>query len=60
VDSHVQVTLKYVDVKKIKDGYGGYNSFRQRHTDRTRAMVIGVVVVGALVALVAVAASVKD
>ena len=38
VDRKAEVTLKYAEVRKIKDGYGGYNSIRGRHTDRTRAI----------------------
>jgi hypothetical protein len=60
VDRKVPVTHQYADVRKIKDGYGGYNSARGRHTDRTRAMVILVVALGALGGLLAAVATAKD
>lgn len=52
VDRKAEVTLNYFDVRKIKDGYGGYNHLRHRHTDRTKALIVGVVVVGGLLGLV--------
>ena len=59
VDRKANVTLKYRDVKKIKDGYGGYNSVRGRHTDHTKAIVITLGVVGALGAIIGAAAAAK-
>jgi hypothetical protein len=56
VDRKADVTLKYIDVRKIRDGYGGYNSFGKKHTDHTKAIIIGAVVMGGLVALIAAAA----
>lgn len=60
VDRKTEVTFKYADVRKIKDGYGGYNSIRGRHTDRTKTIIIVVAVVGALGALIGAAASAKN
>ena len=59
IDLNSDVTLKYAGIRKIKDGYGGYNSFRGRHTDRTKALVIGAIVVGGLVGLIIIAAADK-
>jgi hypothetical protein len=59
VDLKRNVTLQYSEVNKIKDGYGGYNSFQHRHTDRTKNLVIVAVVLGGLAALIAVAAASK-
>ena len=59
VDRKAAVTLRYEDVRKIKDGYGGYNSIRRRHTDRTKAIIVGVAVVAGLGALVGGAAAAK-
>jgi hypothetical protein len=39
VDHKVNTTLRYEEVKKIKNGYGGYNRLRQRHTDPTRRKI---------------------
>lgn len=60
VDRKTEVTLKYVDVRKIKDGYGGYNSVRGRHTDRTKTIIVVVAVAGALGTLIGAAASAKN
>jgi len=59
IDLNSNVTLKYADVRKIKDGYGGYNSFRGRHTDHTKALIVGAIVVGGLVGLIVLAAADK-
>jgi hypothetical protein len=56
VDLKKDVTLRYGEVKKVKDGYGGYNTVRHRHTDRTKAVVIGILVLGVLGAVVIAAA----
>jgi hypothetical protein len=60
VDRKSEVTLKYTQVQKIKDGYGGYNSIRKRHTDRRKATIVVVVVIGALAGLLAAVASAKN
>lgn len=60
VDRKAEVTLKYADVRKIKDGYDGYNSIQGRHTDRTKATIVVVAVIAALGALIGAAASAKN
>ncbi len=60
IDRRVEVTLQYADVRKIKNGYGGFNSVQQRHTDRTKAVLIVVAVVGALGVLIGAAASARN
>ena len=50
VDLKTDVHLKYESVRRVKNGYGGYNTVRHRHTDRTR----GLLVTGAIVVVVAV------
>jgi hypothetical protein len=60
VDRKIEVTLKYADVRKIKDGYGGYNSLRGRHTDRTKATIVAVAVIVGLGALIGAVAAAKD
>lgn len=60
VDRKTEVTFKYEEVRKIKNGYGGYNSVRGRHTDRTKAIIVVVAVAGALGGLIAAAASAKN
>ena len=60
VDRNTTVTMRYEDVKKLKDGYGGYNSVQQRHTDRTKGLVVAVIAVGALGGLIAAVATAKD
>ena len=52
VDDKLDKTLSYEVVKKVKAGYGGYNSIRNRHTDRTKVLVISVILVAGLIALV--------
>lgn len=60
VDRKTEITLKYSDVRKIKDGYGRYNSIRGRHTDRTKGIIVAVVVIGVLGALIGAVAAAKD
>ncbi|MGO4517483.1 hypothetical protein AB4Y89_16945 [Terriglobus sp. 2YAB30_2] len=59
VDQKQDVTLRYDEVKKIKDGYGGYNSIQGRHTDRSKGLMIALVLVGVLGALIGAAAAAK-
>lgn len=59
VDQKQNVTLRYDDVKKIKNGYGGYNHFVGRHTDPTRRIVYILVFAGVLGAVVVAAAASK-
>ena len=60
IDRKVDVTLKYTEVRKLKNGYGGYNSPRGRHTDRSKAIIITAVVLGGLGALIGAAATAKN
>lgn len=59
IDQKINVTLTYQTVKKLKDGYGGYNYATQRHVDRRRNTIIAAVVVGGLAGLIVVAAASK-
>lgn len=59
IDRRADVTLKYETVKKIKDGYGGYNYAVHRHVDRERNLVIAAVVLGGLAVLLVAAAAAR-
>jgi hypothetical protein len=59
VDRKSDVTLRFDEVRKIKDGYGGYNSVQRRHTDHTKGLVITLVVIGGLGVLIAAAATAR-
>ena len=52
VDTRTDATLRYEEVKVIRNGYGGYNHLRHRHTDKKRALIVGAVVVAGLLGLV--------
>jgi hypothetical protein len=52
VDTRTDVTLKYEEVKVIRNGYGGYNHLHHRHTDKKRALIVGALVVAGLLGLV--------
>lgn len=56
VDTKIDVTIKYEAVKHLRDGYGGYNHIRHRHTDRRKSLIVGAVVIAGLMALVFAAA----
>lgn len=60
VDRKAQVTLRYDEIRKIKSGYGGYNSVQAHHTDHTKAIVVTVVVIGVLGAVIGAAAAAKN
>ena len=60
VDQKVDVTLTYAEVKKVKDGYGGYNSVSQKHTDRTRAYIAIGIVAGLIVGVIVAVAAAKN
>ncbi len=60
VDDKTEVTLKYFEARKLKRGYGGYNSFSGKHTDRKRATIAVVVVLGVIGGVIAAAAMAKD
>ena len=56
VDQKRNVTLQYTEVKRIKNGYGGYNFLRNGHVDHTKSLIIGGIALAALVVLVAAGA----
>ena len=56
IDLKQDVVLRYEDVKKIKNGYGGYNTVTGRHTDHTRG-VFFVVLFAVLIGSIAGAAA---
>lgn len=60
IDLKSDVTFKYVDVRKVKNGYGGYNTIQKRHTDRTKTAIVVIAVIGALGGLIAAAATAKN
>jgi hypothetical protein len=60
VDLKAPVTLAYAEIRKIKDGYGGYNTIQHRHTDRTRGLIVFAVVMAALGGLIGAVAASKD
>jgi hypothetical protein len=59
VDSKANVTMRYLDVRKVKDGYGGYNTATGRHTDHTKAVIVSLVVAGVLGGLIGAVAAAK-
>jgi hypothetical protein len=60
IDHHENITLRYEEVRKIKNGYGGVNSLQQKHTDHTKAIIITAVVLGVLGGVIAAAAAAKN
>jgi hypothetical protein len=60
VDQNVDVTFPYADVRKVKNGYGGYNSFTHTHTDHTKAYIGIGIATGLIVAVVVAAATAKN
>ena len=59
IDQKAKVTLPYETVKKIKDGYGGYNSATHRHVDRRKAFITTAVAVGGLAVLIGATAAAR-
>jgi len=58
IDQKANVVLHYGEVKKVKDGYGGYNSIRNKHVDPTKRLIAVVAGLGVIVGvIVAVAVS---
>lgn len=57
VDQQRVVTIRYEDVKKVRRGYGGYNSVCGCHVDplrsRIAAIAVGAVLLGILIAVAA-------
>ncbi len=60
VDQNADVTFPYAEVKKVKDGYGGYNSLTHKHTDHTKAWIGVGIAAGLIVAIIVAAASAKN
>ncbi len=56
VDLKQIITLKYSEVKKVLKGYGG-KSFTGKRVHQRRSLIVGIAVVGGLIALVFVAAT---
>jgi hypothetical protein len=59
IDRKADLTLRFETVKKIKDGYGGYNHAVHRHVDRRKSLIIVATVAGGLVLLIIAAAAAK-
>jgi hypothetical protein len=57
IDRKRNVTLPFEEVRRVKSGYGGYNSVQRRHTDHTKGLIISLIVIGSLGALIAAAAA---
>jgi len=60
VDEKRTVTVSYEEVKKVRQGYGGYNSISGRHVDSVRSRIAMIVMGGLLVAVVIAVAVAKD
>lgn len=56
VDERQTLTIAYEDVKKIRRGYGGYNSISGRHVDPLHNRIAAIAVLGGLVVILVVAA----
>ena len=61
VDDKTDLTLKYSEVRKLKHGYGGYNSVSGKHTDRKRGIIVAAVIMGVVLGvLIGALATAKD
>jgi hypothetical protein len=56
IDLQTRVTVPFSQIHKIKKGYGGFNSFQGRHTDRSHGIIALAVAMSALGALIVAAA----
>jgi len=56
VDERQTLTIGYEDVKKIRRGYGGYNSVSGRHVDPLHSRIAVIALLGGLVAILVVTA----
>lgn len=52
--------IGYEDVKKVRRGYGGYNSVTGQHVDPLHSRIAVIAVVGGLVAIMLAVALAKD
>jgi len=59
VDEKQTHTIQYEDVKKVRVGYGGYNSVAGRHLDPARSRIAVVAVLAGLVVIVALVGHAK-
>jgi hypothetical protein len=55
VDTDADVAFRFEDVRKVRDGYGGYNNFAHKHVDRTRSRIAVACVLGGLAVVLGVA-----
>ena len=60
VDQNADVTFPYADIKKVKNGYGGYNFVTRKHTDRTKAYIVVGIAAGVIVGIIIAAAAAKN
>ena len=60
VDEKRTLTIGYEDVKKVRRGYGGYNSVIGRHLDPLHSRIAVIAVLGSLVAIVVAVALAKS
>ena len=60
VDEKQIVNVKYEEVKKVRHGYGGYNSISGRHVDPLHNRIAVIALAGTLVAIVLAVALAKD
>jgi hypothetical protein len=60
VDEKRTLPIGYEDVKKVRRGYGGYNSVSGRHVDPLHSRIVFIAVLGALVAAVVAVALAKN
>lgn len=60
VDRNQNFTLRFEEVRTIKDGYGGRNSLHQSHTDRRKVIIVTCVTLGVIGGIIAAAASAKN
>jgi hypothetical protein len=60
VDEKQTITIQYEDVKKVRLGYGGYNSVAGRHVDPARSRIVVIAVVAGLVVIVALVVHAKS
>ena len=60
VDQNADVTSAYDDVKKVKAGYGGYNTATHSHTGHTKAYIGLGIATGLIVGIIVAAAAAKN
>jgi uncharacterized protein (DUF2249 family) len=55
VDTNADVLFRFEDVRKVREGYGGYNNFAHKHVDRTRSRIAIACVLGGVAVVLGVA-----